>query len=120
MVEVSNNNIIKVTRGDSFTLHFGELNLESVNADSLLKGDDVLYFGLMEPNQPFEHALIRKVATVEDVGEDGRVAMDFSPEMTVCLLPGTYYYSVKIKRNPVGGPSRVETLINKRKFYIID
>jgi len=130
MLTISNNNIIRVTRGDSFTLSFTVhdlVNDVNVNDDVLLHSGDSLYFGLMEPNMPFEHALIRKKITAE---EDMReVTIEFKPEDTECLLPGLYYYSVKIGRDFVDDdpsddtpprPTHVSTLIKKTKFYIID
>ena len=120
MLTISNNNIITVTRGDSFTLSFCDFIVNTTEADCTLHPGDSLYFGLMEPNQPFEHALIRKMIT-NDTNEDmERVEMSFTPEMTEFLMPGTYYYAVKIEHNVIGGEPIVHTLINKRKFHIID
>lgn len=130
MLTISNNNIIRVTRGDSFTLSFTVhdlVNEVNVNDDVLLHSGDSLYFGLMEPNMPFEHALIRKKITAD--GDMEEVTIEFKPEDTEFLLPGLYYYSVKIGRDFVDDdqsdktpqrPTQVSTLIKKTKFYIID
>ena len=116
MITVSNNNIIRVTRGDSFTLDFCDFVVNTLEPDCTLHPGDSLYFGLMEPNQPFEFALIRKKFTNETNLDMESVPMDFTPEMTEFLMPGTYYYSVKIER----ADGKVETLVKKTKFYIID
>ena len=117
MMTVSNNNIIKVTRGDTVPLTFTVHNITNdveVKDDVLLEAGDSLYFGLMEPNQPFERALIRMKVTAEsDMTE---VPLELGPEMTEFLLTGLYYYSVKIERKD----GKVETLIKKTKFYILD
>lgn len=130
MLTISNNNIIRVTRGDSFTLSFTVhdlVNEVNVNDDVLLHSGESLYFRLMEPNMPFEHALIRKKITAVDNMTE--VSIEFKPEDTEFLLPGLYYYSVKIGRDFVDDdqldktpqrPTHVSTLIKKTKFYIID
>ena len=116
MLTISNNNIITVTRGDSFTLSFCDFVVNTTKPDVTLHAGDSLYFGLMEPNQPFEFALIRKKFT-NDTGKNmTEVSMDFTPEMTEFIMPGKYYYSVKIQR----ANGEVETLVKKTKFYIID
>ena len=118
MFNISNNNIVTINRGDTFTLNLfindGTV-LEPIQY--FLQEGDKLYFGLMEANQPFEFALIRKVFTMEDAGEDGYVVMKFDGDMTEFLLPGTYYYMVKLYK---AEDESVETVINKTKFVILD
>ena len=117
MFNISKNGNVTVTRGDSFSIDvFVNVGTALAPAQYILSDGDVLYFGLMEPHQPFEFALIRKVFTSENNTEDGLVRMEFEPEMTEYLMPGTYYYMVKLKT----GDDEVSTVISKTKFIVLD
>ena len=99
MIDLSRNGIIEVNRGDSFELPLFinqgtditpiRYNMKNSNSE--------VYVGVMEPNQPFERAIIRKKYTKDDVNENGDIVVKFSSNDTVCLLPGKYYYQIKIK-----------------------
>ena len=120
MFKITSNGIITVNRGDSFEL---PIQLETGHAMSpinySLRPDDVIYLGIMEPNQPFETAIVRKKFTYEDLDKDGNINIRFWPNDTVCLLPGKYYYQVKIQTKDVPtGRYDVETIIDKTLFYI--
>ena len=122
MFSISRNGIITVNRGDSFTIkYFINFGGAYKPEQYILKAGDKLYFALMEPHQPFEHALIRKVYTDKDVNLDGLVEMNFIPEMTEFLLPGTYYYMIKLVRpGEESGDEFVDTVCPKTKFVILD
>lgn len=122
MFDISGNGIITINRGDSFSLdvfiNMGD-TLDPI-AYSLQENDRV-YFALMEPNQPFECALIRKVATKDDETEEGIVTFNFSSEMTEYLMPGQYYYMVKLVRHDDNSDEDlVDTITSKTKFFIFD
>ena len=118
MFDISRNGIITISRGDNFTLNvFVNIGTNLMPIQYMLRGEDKLYFALMEPNQPFEHALVRKVFTSEDLDEDNNVDMNFSCEDTEFLLPGNYYYMIKLYR---AEEDLVDTIITKTKFVIID
>lgn len=120
MLEISRNGIITLNRGDSFILEI-DLNI-GTPVDPILyymKDEDKLYFAIMEPNQPFEHALVRKEFTKEDQKEDGDVVMTFSSTDTEFLLPGRYYYSVKLLRKEDEN-EYIDTVVSKTQFIIID
>ena len=118
MFRISNNGIVTVTRGDSFSLKvFMNLRSNSFPAPYELQEGDIVYFGLTEPNQPFEHALIRKTATRDDLESEFIVVFNFSPEMTEYIMPGNYYYTIKLKK---AEDDSVITIMDKRKFVIID
>ena len=126
MFDISRNGIICVSRGDTFTINiFVNIGTLLEPLQYILEEDDKLYFALMEPNQPFEHALIRKVFTKEDEDENHNINMKFKSEDTEYLLPGNYYYMVKLTR-PVQSESGeeesclVDTIISKTKFVIMD
>ena len=112
-----NHGIITVNRGDSFIINM-PINLGNpINPNYYtLQEDDLVYFGLMEPNQPFEFALVRKVFTNENQSQ-GILSMEFKPEDTECLLPGRYYYSLKLFK---ASDESVYTFVPNTKFVIID
>ena len=122
MFDISGNGIITLSRGDSFTLEvYVNLGTELEPVEYRLGYGDSLYFALMEPNQPFEHALIRKEYTQDDVNEEGLVVMKFQAEDTEFLMPGNYYYMIKLARpGEESGEVLVDTIISKTKFVIID
>ena len=116
MFTQSKNNIITVNRGDTFTITL-PINVGTPTDPrfhELVEGDKV-YFGLMEPNQPFEYALIRKV--YDTTNQSGFILdMEFNPEDTEELLPGKYYYSIKLQT----ARGEVFTILPKTIFTIID
>ena len=93
MFNISSNGIVTVNRGDSFEFPV-RLNVGNSmqNIEYSLTKNDVLYLGIMEPNQPFELAIVRKKFVYSDLDEDGNISIRFWPEDTQCLLPGKYYY----------------------------
>lgn len=123
MFNIAYNGIITMNRGDSFyfplTINAGT-NLEPL-LYSLTPTDNV-YFAVMEPNQPFENALIRKKFTFNDCDENGNVIVRFKPQDTQCVLPGKYYYQVKLQRFNSEDPNdyEVDTVIEKTLFWIME
>lgn len=123
MFNIAFNGIITVNRGDSFTLpmqlNYGT-NLEPMTYT--VEGKSIVYFAVMEPNQPFECALIRKKYTAEDVDENGNIVIKFRPQDTQCVLPGKYYYQVKLQRFNSDDPEdyEVDTVVDKTLFYILE
>jgi len=128
--------IITLTRGDtliqSIYLNKGT-NLNPVRY--ILSGDDKLYIGIMEPNQKFEDAIIKKVYTKDsEMTEDGDLIITINSSDTENLISGLYYYAIKMqiaKENylPLVGymetvsldqNSGIWTVVPNRKFLIID
>ena len=123
MFNITYNGIITVNRGDSFCLPL--LINYGTKMDPLhyTPGDNaIIYFGVMEPNQPFENAIIRKKYTSKDVDDDGNVVIKFKPQDTQCVLPGKYYYQVKVQRFLSDDPEdyAVDTVVEKQQFYILE
>lgn len=123
------NNVIVLNRGDSFSFDLTLKDETSENGRYKLQGNDVVYFGLMDPHQPFETAWVRKRYTAEDCDEAGNLVIELSPKDTIALIPGVYYYSVKLKMDhfetdqetgEVSHVERVITVINKTKFFLND
>lgn len=121
------NKVISMVRGDSFkfNLVINEGNDEASDNIYTLKDQDALYFALMEPNKPFEDAILIKEYTADTVDispEDNKtIIISLVPEDTELLQPGTYYYTVKLnKLNELEGIDETITVIPKTKFFIID
>lgn len=119
------NNIIKMIRGDTYEFNLTIDDEGSENGKYVLQGNDTVYFGLMEPNSAFEQSLVKKIYTEEDCDKDGNIFITIEPEDTEHLLPGVYYYSVKLEVDHENGETyesihKVITVINKTKFIILD
>lgn len=120
-------NIIILNRGD--TLEF-DLTIEDDNAVGgryILKDKDTVFFGVMDPHQPFEDALIKKMYTTKDIDSMGNLVIRLDPDDTLDLLPGVYYYAIKLhcksSANLVSGEPKIDkviTVINKTKFILND
>lgn len=120
-------NIITLNRGDSYPL---TLSIDDPNSPAgyyTLKDDDAVYFGIMDPHQLFENALVRKKFTADDMDEAGNISIVINPEDTIDLYPGIYYYAVKLHKsspaNQETGEAEIDevlTIINKTKFIIND
>lgn len=117
------NNILSMPRGDNFDFDLTINDSSSENGIYILKDDDVVYFGLMDYGQPFEEALVKKRYTKEDCDELGNLTIMLEPSDTIDLLPGEYYYSVKLHRISNTAEETVDkvyTVIKKTKFIIFD
>lgn len=117
-MEISLNNIITLHRGDTGKLEF-DLILDRYDSDF-----DHLYLGFTEPNQPWECALMKKIAEIIPANTQGnyKAVFTFNHEDTENILPGKYYYEVKLVRRSqtdVIGFETVETIRSKTIFYII-
>lgn len=122
---ISNNGIITMTRGDTIKVPIF-INAGD-NTDYIrytLEEGDTLYFGIMEPEAPFEKSLIRKVLTKDDLNQYGDVEIALSLNDTQYLQTGTYYYEAKLKQIRLldnGQTSEVvSTVIPRRKFIIVE
>ena len=120
MFKIASNGIVTVNRGDSFELPVVLQTGNSINPIIYkMQPEDTIYLGIMEPNQPFETAIVRKMLKYSDLSEDGNIYFRFWPKDTACLLPGKYYYQVKLQS--VDSETKnydVETVIDKTLFYI--
>ena len=121
-------NIIKMNRGDTYEFNLTIDDEGSENGKYILQGNDTVYFGLMEPNSAFEQSLVRK-STNDCIkfDKDGNFFITIEPEDTEYLLPGVYYYSIKLEVDHLQGKTyesihihKVITVINKTKFIILD
>ena len=131
MFNIAKNGIITITRGDSAeTSLYINIGTELKPIPGILGDNDQVYLGIMEPNQLFEDAIIKKVYTKDDHKDEDdpeALTISFDCEDTENLLPGVYYYSIKLYRrgnnDPENGPITkdcIDTIVPKRKFIIVD
>ena len=85
--------IIKLNRGDSYEVTFSipkkDNYLEYYFLDEV---NDVVYFAIMFPHQPFEKAFLIQGYTFEDQNpETGEILVKLNPSMTRHMQPGVYY-----------------------------
>ena len=71
----------------------------------------------MQPNEPFECAILKKVFTKDNLNEFGDVLIELEPKDTECLIPGKYYYTVKAKFIK-DTKEIVNTVVPKTEFWI--
>ena len=120
MLDISNNGFISLTRGDSFSVPLF-INRGTVFHPVRYYISDnpkaSVYLGVMEPNQPFERATIRKKYTSESsINDCGDLMIEFTSNDTKYLYPGRYYYEVRIKHSD----GSVETVIPATDFVIFE
>lgn len=116
------NRVITMTRGDYYSF---DVIIRSEDPWSdfvyVLSPGDILFFGLMEPNQPFEKAILKKQFGYDDYDvEGGTLKVVLSPEDTIELVPGTYYYQIKVLYEDEIGNTHIDTIVQKTKFIIVD
>lgn len=116
MVNISKNFLITMNSGDTFKvpllINIGtKLNPKRY----FLTENDEVWFAIEEPHQPFEFALLRKIFTVEDLDDEGRVLISLPSQETEHIVPGTYYMEAKIKLSN----GNFSTILPKRKFIIL-
>lgn len=120
MITISNDDIIRLSRGDTLQLTIfinkgNELSPERY----IMTGEDKLYFALMECNQKFEDAILKKVITSDDLSGEGDPIIFITPSDTEKLENGQYYYTIKLQRIE-GEDELIDTIIPNKLFYIQD
>lgn len=114
---IEKNFVITINRGDYLEKEFVFTTGPFLEEKPLVVNEgDIIFFGLMDPNQHFEHALIKKEFGKKDITEDGEFTLILESEETLDLVPGIYYYSIKL----LTSDSKIKTLIPKTKFIILD
>lgn len=117
---INNMGIIKMFRGDSFSVvPFINNSTEMIDDKYEITANDTIYFGLMECNQRFEDAILKKVYTIADVDANGNITIKINPSDTVDLLPGKYFYSIKLKHDNQDESFDVYTLMQETEFWIL-
>ena len=122
MFHISNEGNIQLTRGDTLKLAL------FINKGTMLEPqryalteNDTIYFALMELNQPFEEAILKKVFTTSssEFTEDGDLIITLISEDTENLLEGEYKYTIKLKTTH-DDTYDVNTVVTEHSFYIVD
>lgn len=114
-------NIITINRGDSF--EFIVNIVDNQGNPYTMRNNDAVYFGIMDINQPFENAIIKKKFTKEDCTEQGELLISLTPEDTLDFSAGRYYYAVKFRQDCGQSKkysTKVWTIINNTKFIILN
>ena len=125
MAQIYKNNMIVIHRGDTIIIPT-DLNRGDITHPNYydLKENDKVYFALLEPNQMWEKAILKKTFTYEDwVQQKESCNIEIDTEDTKYLLPGDYYYQVKlyIASDPdLNNNESVTTIIPRTRFVIID
>lgn len=122
MFDVSQNNKIVVTRGDTFSVPlFINQGTELKPIRYVLKDQDKIYLAIMRPNQPFECALVKKVYSKENINEYGDIVIEIEHDDTRCLEPGKYFYQIKAQLyNEEKDKLEINTIVSKTEFWIED
>lgn len=121
MFAISENNVIQITRGDSafFTLFLNKgSNLEP--SRYVMKENDAVYMGIMEVNQRFEDAIIKKKFTTADLDQDNNVKIKIKATDTEYLEPDKYLYQIKLVWYDDDNDEQVSTVIDKTEFFVKD
>lgn len=120
MYSISNNNFICLTRGDTFIspLFINQGNrMRPIRFSLKTHPNAEVYLGILEPNQPFEKALIRKKYNSEsNINKYGDLVIELRPEDTEYLLPGKYFYQIKLRL----ANGRIDTIVPKTEFIIME
>lgn len=121
MFDINSNGIIRLTRGDSMKVPlFINNGTDMVPVRFVLNSSDTVYFAIMEPNQQFEDAILKKVFTVNDeMTDQGDLWIKLDPIDTEHLLPGKYFYTVKLKTVADDGKYTVRTIITEKEFWLM-
>ena len=114
------NGIVHLLRGDSYTTPIKVNVGNKLNPIMYqLKQGDALYFGLMEPNQAFEEAVLKKKYTyLSDTDSSGNVLLKIEPNDTLNLAVGKYYYMIKLRTVDNFGQESVKTIVPPTQFFL--
>ena len=121
MVDLYNTGKIQMTRGDSVDIPITINQGTAIDFIPYQITDyDTLYFAVMEPNQKFEDAIIKKKITKETAKFDyrGNLIIQLESKDTENLITGQYYYCLKMQ-TIYADQNIVQTIISNNDFYII-
>lgn len=90
-----------------------------------LKEHDKLYLAIEKPNEPFENAIVKKVISRQNslFDKDGNVLIKLNSEDTIALMPGLYYYEIKLRKfsqNQFRNFYTIITLNEDNTYQIVD
>lgn len=118
-INIGKNKIIELVRGDTCDLRiYLNVGNDLYPLPYLANNTTSFYFGICEPHQKFEDAILRQKYTKEDIDSEGFLKVHIKAEETENLAPGKYYYCLKAA-SIKDEEEIVDTLVNKTLFYII-
>lgn len=117
----SNSSIITHTRGDTLSQPiFINMGTYVRPVRYSLQPGDYLYFSLMEPNTYFENGILKKIYDCySPKNMFGDTILYLDSNETEFLIPGTYYYEIKLRQIDHTGHETVTTVVPKTLFYIV-
>ena len=117
----SNSTIIRINRGDSFEKPLFINNGDCLNPiRHIVEADEKVYFGVREPNKYWEQSILKQIYTSEsDKTEDGDIIIKINPNETEYLIPGMYYYEIKLVKYENDEVKQVRTVVPLTLFYIL-
>lgn len=123
MLEISNNGIISINRGDyaEFPLFINQGNKMYPIRYSLIrdrKNNSNVLFTVRSYNQTLQNASIRKTYNLNSPHSDQRdLIIVLKPEDTINLMPGKYFYSITLNLFQHGHYCQ-KTIIPEKLFFI--
>lgn len=119
MYNIGLNKVITLTRGDTFEykymidlgMVFDNENHSYCHNYYTMQEKDHLYFALMEPNQRFDEATIKRIYGIDSFEED-HINIKLSSDDTWYLNTGKYYYTIKLEKY-------IETVDGVDKYNVI-
>lgn len=109
-------NSFTLNRADTFIMPIIINKGTKLNPEKyILNNNDKLYIALLEPNQAFEDAILRKVITNKDkTDEFGNPLLVFNSSDTEYLLTGKYYLTIKLQQEN----NIVTTILPMKEFWL--
>lgn len=109
-------NCFTISRGDTFVFPIIiNQGTKLYPEEYTLQEKDTIYGAILQPNEAFEDALIRKVLTIEDIQQDMKYPLfKLIPEDTEYLRTGKYYFTLKLKQED----NTVTTILPMKEFWI--
>lgn len=123
MVSVSNN-IVTMNRGDTFSMPvLINIGTKFDPKRYTISSSDKVYLAIGSVDQPFEDALIRREFDVRD-SIAGGLRIWLEPKDTEKVLPGQYYYEIKLVHSYKDEFGRdhefIDTIVPRNKFIILE
>ena len=129
MFNIQNNRIITIVRGDTIEIPlFINANTDLDPISYPFGFNDKVYFVIMESHQDFNCGVVRHEYGYEDLNESGDIVIKLSHDDTVNLLPGDYFYEIKLltrTTEEVNGQTLIlkeelDTIVPRTKFIILN
>lgn len=118
-VQLTKTGILSLVRGDSFSITaYINSGTELVPTRYVFKSTDKLYFAIMQPNEMFENAIVKKIFTFTDLDTNDDITISLVPADTEYLTPGKYYYQIKLLTTDLSDAEQIITVTPKSLFFI--